>query len=352
MRIYKRNEIWYLDYNYKGKRYRKRVGKSQKMAELALKNIEVKIVKKEHLGVQDDKKILFEDFTTKYLDYAKVNKSPKSYYLNIGNMKAMLPFFKGKYLSEITPQDIERYKAERSSTVKPATLNRDLACLRHMLNKAIEWGYQQVNPMKGVKLLKEPPGRLRFLSEEEIKILLHELPAGSKLIVLVAMYTGMRRSEILNLNWSNVDLKNRILVVEKTKTNERRIIPINDGLYSQLHELSTRKKSELVFAECRINLRRNFTDALKRANIRNFRFHDLRHTFASYLVMSGASIKVVQQLLGHKDLKMTMRYSHLSNEHLQEAVGKLNYTKQDKIEPQTVRETRSRYKYNHIMSLR
>jgi len=344
MRIYQRRKVWYIDYIFQGKRFRKRIGYSKKVAELTLKDIEVKIARKEHLGIQETNKILFEKYSEEYLTYAKINKSEKSYTLNITNIKALNLFFKGKYLTDIKPQDIESYKEERSKNLKPASVNRDLACLRHMLNKAIQWGYLLSNPMKGIKLLKEPPGRLRFLSEEEIKRLLQELPAGSKLIILVAMYTGMRRSEILNLNWSNVDLKNRILVVEKTKTNERRIIPINDSLFSQLQELSAKKKSEVVFAECRINLRRNFTDALKRANVRDFRFHDLRHTFASYLVMSGASIKVVQQLLGHKDLKMTMRYSHLSNEHLQEAVGKLNYLKPEKPKPQTIRETRGQYK--------
>ncbi|MBU1355686.1 MAG: tyrosine-type recombinase/integrase [Candidatus Edwardsbacteria bacterium] len=344
MRIYQRKKVWYIDYIFQGRRFRKRIGSSKRVAELTLKDIELKIARKEHLGIQETNKILFEKYSEEYLKYAKINKSEKSYTLNITNIKALNLFFKGKYLTDIKPQDIESYKEERSKNLKPASVNRDLACLRHMLNKAIQWGYLLSNPMKGIKLLKEPPGRLRFLSEEEIKRLLQELPAGSKLIILVAMYTGMRRSEILNLNWSNVDLKNRILVVEKTKTNERRIIPINDSLFSQLQELSAKKKSEVVFAECRINLRRNFTDALKRANVRDFRFHDLRHTFASYLVMSGASIKVVQQLLGHKDLKMTMRYSHLSNEHLQEAVGKLNYLKPEKPKPQTIRETRGQCK--------
>lgn len=330
MRTYKRGNIWYIDYTYKDKRYRKRVGKSQKLAELALNDLELKMLKKEHLGIQDDKTILFEDFSKKYLEHSKVNKAQKSYILNTGNIKAMMPYFKGKYLVEITPQEIERFKAERSAKVKPATVNRDIACLKNMLNKAIQWGYLQLNAMKGVSLLKEPPGRLRFLSEDEISVLLRELSPGARNIVLVAMYTGMRKSEILNLNWSNVDLNNKMIIIEKTKTNERRIIPINDKLFILFQELFVQKKNDKIFAENKTNLRRYFTGALKRANIKDFRFHDLRHTFASYLVMSGANLRVVQQLLGHKDLKMTMRYSHLSNEHLQEAVGKLNYTKRDK----------------------
>ncbi|MEW6686074.1 MAG: tyrosine-type recombinase/integrase [Candidatus Edwardsbacteria bacterium] len=330
MRIYKRGKIWYIDYTYKGKRIRKRIGQSKSVAELTLKDIEVKIAKGKHLGIHESQKILFEDFAKQYLEYAKTNKSANTYRLNITNLRALIPFFKEKYLSEIVSQEIERYKTERLKNVTPASVNRDLACLRHLFNKAIEWGYVSTSPMKGVKQLKEPPGRLRFLSKEEIQRLFAELPYGSKTIVLFALYTGLRKSEILNLRWSEVDFKNRMIIVEKTKTNERRIIPMNQAVYKQLQEISIRRNGDLVFSdEYRKNLRKNFETALKKVSIEDFRFHDLRHTFASYLVMNGASLKVAQQLLGHKDIKMTMRYSHLSQDHLQDAVNRLDFVSSD-----------------------
>jgi integrase len=115
-----------------------------------------------------------------------------------------------------------------------------------------------------------------------------------------------------------------MIVVDKTKTNERRIIPMHNAIYKQLLETSRNRNGDLIFSDAKTNLRKNFEAALKRAEINDFRFHDLRHTFASYLVMNGANLKVVQQLLGHKDIQMTMRYSHLSQDHLQDAINRLS----------------------------
>lgn len=324
MPIYKRGEIWYIDYAFQGRRHRKRIGRSKKIAELTLSEIELKIERRENLGIKDSKRTGFEAFGRDYLDYAKTNKAVKTYALNVGNLRAMGPYFNDKTLSEITPQMIEGYKAERSKKVKPATVNRDLSCLKNMFNKAIEWGHLEKNPMKGVKLLKEPPGRLRFLDSDEADRLLRELPEDVSGVVLFALNTGMRRSEILNLAWKDINFGQRMIAVEKTKTNERRMVPINDQVYELLKNLEkTKQDSEPVFAKGGINLRKHFEAAVKRISLGDFRLHDCRHSFASHLVMTGASLKVIQQLLGHKDIKMTMRYSHLSQDHLQEAVNKL-----------------------------
>lgn len=330
MPIYQRNKVWYVAYSFQGKRHRKRVGHSKKVAELKLKDIELKIERRESLGILESKLILFPAFAAEYLAYAKTNKAIKTYALNVGNIKALSPYFKDTLLSEITPQMIERFKSERKQSVKPATVNRDLACLKNMFNKAITWGYLDSNPMKGVPLLPEPPGRLRYLAAEEYDRLLRALPLDTAKLVRFALNTGMRKSEILGLRWKDVNMGQRLIAVEITKTNERRILPMNDEVYQLLVDLEKgRLKSDLVFTDGAVNLRRYFERAVQRAGIEHFVFHDLRHTFASYLVMSGASLKVVQQLLGHKDIKMTLRYSHLSQEHLHEAVGRLNFKKID-----------------------
>jgi len=329
MRTYKRGNNWVIDYCFKGKRYRKKIGSSKKIADLTLKDIEVKIAKDEHLGIHETLKILFENFGPKYLEYSKTNKSANTYRLNITNFRALTPFFQGKYLTDITPQDIERYKAQRITQVSPASVNRDLSCLRHALRKSCEWGYLISSPMKGIGFFKEPPGRLRFLSAEEINRLLVELPEGTKKFVLCALLTGLRRGELLGLRWSDIDLKNRMIRVEKTKTNERRIIPISEALFKHFLEMSHKNKNGFIFSTYKKNLRRNFEAGLKRAGIEDFRFHDLRHTFASHLVMSGAGLKVVQDLLGHKTMAMTMRYSHLSQSHLKDAINRLTYIQED-----------------------
>jgi integrase len=140
----------------------------------------------------------------------------------------------------------------------------------------------------------------------------------------------MRKSEILNLTWDNVDLKNGLILLEKTKNGERREIPMNEPLKQLFRQLFSRRRldTEYVFVNPEtgkryIDLKRSFATACKKSGIRDFHFHDLRHTFASQLVMNGVDLKTVQELLGHKDIKMTLRYSHLSQAHKKEAVNKI-----------------------------
>ena len=327
MRIFKKGKKWYVDYTYRRKRYRKAVSRSKREAEWALHDIELKIVRREHLGVVERKNILFEDCVEKYLVYSQANKSEKSYKRDDVILKLNLaPEFTGKYLDEITAECIERYKIARLHEVKPATVNRELACLRHMLNKAIEWGYLMDNPMKNVAPMKTEPERVRYLELDEIQGLLAVCTEHLRPIVLCALHTGMRKGEILNLKWSDIDLDQKTLTLEKTKTNRRRTIPLSGILLQEVKRLP--KRSKYVFPNQNGNpftdIKRSFHTALKRACIENFRFHDLRHTFASHLVMSGHNIRVVQQLLGHADIKTTTRYSHLSKQHLEEAVNCLS----------------------------
>ncbi|MDD4363432.1 MAG: site-specific integrase, partial [Atribacterota bacterium] len=234
------------------------------------------------------------------------------------------------------PQMIEEYKTKRLQVgVSPATVNRELSCLRHLFNKAIEWGYLIKNPMQSVKLLKEPPGRTRYLRTEEIERLLDVIDTFSedirsylKPIVLIALNTGLRKREILQLRWKDIYFEKRKITVSVTKTNEVRVIPMNETIYRELKEMSQKNDSEYLFCNKKSepfgNVRKSFDRALKLAGIEDFRFHDLRHTFASHLVMNGCDIRTVQRLMGHKDIKMTMRYSHLSRSHLQDAVSKLD----------------------------
>jgi integrase len=336
MGVYKKGNNWYIDYYLKGRRKRKKVGPSKKLAEQVLKDIQVKIVKGEYLGVFEEKKVLFEEFTQRYLVYSRSNKAFSSYKRDLVSLKSLLSAFGDKYLFEIIPQMAEEYKTKRlQEDVTPATVNRELSCLRHLFNKAIEWSYLRKNPVQGVRLLKEPPGRTRYLEVGEIERLLEVIDSFPrdtssylKPIVLIALNTGLRKSEILQLKWKDIDFEKRKITVLRTKTNEIRTVPMNETLYKELKKISRGIESEYMLCNKKGvpygNVRKSFDRALKIAGIDNFRFHDLRHTFASHLVMSGCDIRTVQQLMGHKDIKMTMRYSHLSKAHLQEAVEKLD----------------------------
>jgi len=325
MGIFQKGKNWYIDYYLKGRRKRKKIGHSKKLATQVLKDVQLKIAKGEYLGIFEEKKIAFNDYAKQYLAYSKANKAWSTYKRRDRfSIDHLVSFFKDKYLFEITPEMIEKYKAMRLEKVSPASVNRELACLKHMFTKAIEWGYVNSNPAKTVKLLKEPPGRLRYLRPEEIKKLLDTCSDHVRSIVITAVNTGMRKSEILNLRWNDVDLRNRKITVVNAKNNETRVIPINQTLYQELLNLSQKPKGKCVFSDQNGHpygdIKKGFSAALKRAGIEDFRFHDLRHTFGSHLVMQGVDLKTVQQVMGHKDIKMTMRYSHLSPEYVQEAM--------------------------------
>lgn len=208
MGIYLKGKSWYIDYYVKGRRKRKKVSPSKKLAEQVLKDVHVKIAKGEYLGIYEEKKILFDDYAQQYLDYCKANKALSTSQRDQISVNHLLSVFKGKYLFEVTPEMIEKYKVLRLKKVEPAPVNRELACLKHMYSKAIEWGYVKTNPAKRVKRLKEPPGRLRYLKPDEVKNLLKVCPRHIRPVVITALNTGMRRGEILNLKWRGVDLEN------------------------------------------------------------------------------------------------------------------------------------------------
>ena len=325
-RIYKRSDKWYVDYTYRGKRYRKSVGKDKKIAELILKDYEVKIAKGEFLGITDDKKILFEDFVKEYLDYAKINKAPSTYHGDFKRFKAnLLAFFSGKYLKEIDISIIEQFKTMRIAKVKGSTINRDLALLKHLFTKAIDLGYALNNPVKKVKFFKESQGRTRFLNQKEINALLNQCSGMLKTLVITAIHTGMRRGEILNLKWQDVDIINRMITVTHTKNNVVRNLPISDVLFDELMHLP--KHSEFVFANPDgsqfKNPRIEFEAALKRANLTGVCWYTIRHSFASHLAMNGVDLRTIADLLGDKTLQMVMRYAHLSRSHLHDAISKM-----------------------------
>jgi len=328
MGVYKKGKNWYIDYYFKGRRKRKKIGPSKKLAEQVLKDVHVKIAKGEYLGIHDKKKILFEKFCRQYLDFSKANKANSTHQREKFSVAQLISAFKGRYIFDIKPRMIEKYKASRLEKVAPATVNRELSCLKHMYTKAVEWGYLQANPAKTVKLLKEPPGRLRYLDSKEANSLLNNCQGYLRSIVVTALNTGMRKGELLVLKWKDVDFQNRKVTVRKPKNNEIRVIPMNKTLYEELSELSKRSDSEYVFANKDRqpfgDIKKGFSAALKRAEIEDFHFHDLRHTFGSHLVMQGIDLKTVQQVMGHKDIKTTMRYAHLSPEYVQEAMGRLD----------------------------
>ncbi|MBE0433086.1 site-specific integrase [candidate division WOR-3 bacterium] len=330
MSVFKRGGKWCIGYSLNDRWVRKTIGTSKKLAELAEKEIKLKIAKGELLGIIERKRILFQDLCTEYLQYSRANKTIQSHRRDRVSIRNLLVPFGDRFIHQITARDLEHYKNRRKDKVTPATVNRELSCIKHMFNKAVEWGHLPDNQLRPVMKFKEPPGRMRYLQNEEISRLLNYCADHLKPIVIMALNTGMRKGEILNLTWGDVNLKNRMITITNSKNNSSRIIPINDATYGILVSLGQQIVEQYVFShpdgKPYRDIKDGFTAAVNRAKLSDVRFHDLRHTFASHLVMNGVPILEVQKLLGHKTLAMTMRYSHLSNKNLRDAVDKLDFS--------------------------
>ena len=216
--------------------------------------------------------------------------------------------------------------------LKNSTINKKLNVLKAMFSKAVDWDMVEEETLKRVRKIKLLPedSRLRFISAEECKELINACESHLKPIVITALNTGMRKEEILSLKWDkHIDLKHGFIMLDKTKNGERREIPINDTLGSVLQNITRRLDAPYVFYAPKTgkrykSIKRSFATALRRSKIQDFHFHDCRHTFASQLVMAGVDITTVSRLLGHKSLKMTLRYSHLAPAHLKNAVNILD----------------------------
>ena len=325
MGVLKKNGNYWIDFrDREGKRYRKKIGPVKSIADHALREAKVKIARKEWLGLSDERVLVKQFVEEKYLPWLKANLSVKTVERAEGILSQhLLPFFTG-YLGSVTRQRVEEYKISRQAQVSNSTVNREVSRFRHLFRCAVDWGLIRQNPCKGIREPKEPPGRVRYLNQEELSKLLQACPDWLKPIVEVALLTGLRRGEILGLTWNRIDLANRLLHIEQTKTNERRTLPISDGLLEVLRARPIDQWGKL-FPDVKGNqLSMAFRRAVKRAELTNLRFHDLRHDFASHLSMAGVGLRTVQTLLGHRDVRMTLRYSHLSQEHLLESVQKLN----------------------------
>ncbi|MBM3252801.1 MAG: hypothetical protein FJZ16_00920 [Candidatus Omnitrophica bacterium] len=324
-----KNAIFYIEYSHNSQRKREKVGFNKQLAENVLKKRLVEIAENKFLDIKKEEKTKFSDFSDEYLEgHLRVNCSKGWARKELVNINRLKQFFTGKYLHEITPQLIEKFKADRLKEVSPSTVNKGLSCLRSIFNKAIDWGrFQGKNPVSKVGLLKVDNKRLRYLEKEEIPILLNNCSTHIKPLVIVALNTGMRKSELFNLKWQDIDCKRDTIQLLKTKNNKPRHIPMNELVKTTLIAVRKHPESPYVFTNRQgkpfVDIKRSFTTALKKSGIKDFRFHDLRHTFASQLVMNGVDLNTVRELLGHSSLEMTLRYAHLSPSHKKRAVDSL-----------------------------
>jgi integrase len=242
---------------------------------------------------------------------------------------ALIAEQRDKLLQEVTYRGVKR---SNSTTV------RYMAAISHAFSTAVnEWGWLDDSPMRKVAKPKEPRGRVQYLNDQE-RVNLLEVCKGSThpylyTVVVLALATGMRLSEILHLTWSSVDFERRCIVLHMTKNGERRVVPLSTLPLNLLMEirLKNQNASLLVFAIQKgqnlqkvANIRSAWDRAVIKAGLVDFRFHDLRHSCASYLAMNGASLAEIAEVLGHKTLQMVKRYAHLSEVHTASVVQNMN----------------------------
>ena len=263
--------------------------------------------------------------------------------------KSVLQWWKNKLgpysLFQITPPLISDYRDELLSEEvrkdrlrSPSTVNRYLAVLSSVFTyaqKELHWATS--NPVLDVKKPSEPSGRVRFLSEEEREKLLNACKQSRNeylyCVVVLALSTGMRKGEIFNLTWRNVDFKKELILIPETKNASFKAVPLVGHTKNLLQKLGKvrRLDTDLVFPSKSepsqpVDIRKPWETAIVKAGIENFKFHDLRHTTASYLAMNGASLAEIAEVLGHKTLQMVKRYAHISEQHSNSLVKKLDET--------------------------
>ncbi len=324
-----KNNKWYCEFMLDGKRFYKACKgatsykdalKYENEMKSAVMHGDLKLVKKKCT-------IKLSEMIEKYLEYSKTNKASFTHDKTYSGY--WLKYFGNKLISEIKSIEVEGYKTFRlDKKIKPSTVNRELNSLSKMFSIAKQNKYIEENPCSGVKKLKVDNQKIRFLTKDEEKRLFKTIGEHwIKPIVITALLTGMRKSEILNLTWDCVDFEQGYIDVLQTKSGKPRQIPMSERLCNILNE--QKRVNEYVFINPITknrhgNINDVFPDFLSAAKINNFRFHDLRHTAATRMVEKGADLVVVKDILGHADINITMRYAHPVPEMKLKAIKALN----------------------------
>ena len=350
MGVYKRGKTWYISFPRCGKRIREAMGANKAAAEAVLNRKKLAIRAGEYADPADRPLISFFEACDDYLNRSAHLKGKDTL---VSVVKILKGYFGEKDIGDLTEKDVDdfilsrrdaptRHKKKRAG----ASINREVNVLPAMLRSAMKQGWLEKNPASCPRKFTEKQ-RLRYLTREEAGRLLDEaLASRSKdthLAILMALDTGMRQGEIFNLRWEDVNFKSEQIWVRETKNRSPRHIPMTGRVRDALAKRPRRIGNDYIFwgrvKENRdhAGMRESFVNLLQRAGIKDFTFHDLRHSFSSHLAMAGVPLHTIGQLLGHKTPKMTMRYAHLSPEYLKGAITYLPAWQSGTKEPQVGR---------------
>jgi len=319
-----KNCRWGVDITINYQRIKKTIGTKEAAIAYEAK-IKEKLLKKKiasELGLETDKIDMddiptFETFWIRYYIWCKSINQKVEWKLRKWK-NHLKHFFAYKKLNEIKARDIVNYQTKRiREGAKPATINREAAIIRHMLNLAVKWDIIPHNPIaRKIEMLPEEEKR-QYLTPEEVIKIYHNIEDTYKDLFLFLVSTGLRIGEALNLTWENINLDEKVIIVKgyQTKTKKEFAIPLNSLAFEILKKKKMNKNSpnSKIFPHSKKWFHVAFKKALEKAGInKNIRIHDLRHTYASWLVQSGAPIQMVQLLLAHKQIETTLRYAHLA----------------------------------------
>ncbi len=339
MTVIKRGNSYWIDIGFNHRRIRKRspdnTNKGARNYELFIRN---KLAKGEPFEKKDQNiKYTFKEFALEWLkNYVEINNKPseceiRRYIVN----STLIPFFGKKFIDEISNYDIENYKKylQKQRKLAPKSINNYLSILSKCLKTSLEWDMNTNLPR--IKFLKVAPQKYDFLSEEEAESLLINSEGLWHEMIVLALKTGLRFGEIIALKWKDIDFKTKSIIVCRNivrgyegspKNNRIRTVPLTIGVIKMLNKRS--KNSDYVFHSLGKPLKYNYCrqklhEECQKSNIRPISWHVLRHTFASHLAIKGVSVFSIKELLGHSDIKMTMRYSHPNFTMLRSAIDTL-----------------------------
>ncbi len=325
MALYQRGRIWYADYYANGERFQESTGLANKRE--AEKYFAMRLSEVQRGVFVKPVNTTLQELGERYIEFAKLHKrSWKRDVQMLGNLRV---FFGPSKLRDITSLRVEEYQRERVKSVSPATSNREMALLKHMFNVAERWGqHQGTNPVRLVKFLPENNLRFETLSEEQEERLLLASPPYLRDMIVFAINTGLRTSDIFNLQWMEVDIEQKRLKKIVKKSERPLSLPLNDAAFSVVEARVGIKHGPYVFYNTMTGDR--FKDvkgaiaaAAKRAGLPKITWHMFRHTFASRLTRDGVDIVTVKELLGHSNISTTMRYAHSNDDAKRRAVNRL-----------------------------